>query len=63
MQDTGIRCFSANDRVINECVAPVSKRTVAGWVLTMNVPITMLGASAADSAVTWFTLPWDGALD
>ena len=24
----------------------------------MNVPITTLGASTADSAVTWFTLPW-----
>jgi hypothetical protein len=30
--------------------------------LTMNVPITTLGASAADSAITWFTLPWAGAL-
>ena len=25
--------------------------------MTMNVPITMLGASATDSAVTWFTDP------
>ena len=28
----------------------------------MNVPITTLGASAADSAITWFTLPCAGAL-
>ena len=27
----------------------------------MNVPITTLGASAADSAVTWFTFPCRGA--
>jgi hypothetical protein len=47
---------------MKEYVAPGSKSIVAGWVLTMNVPITTLGASAADSAVTWFTLPCDGAL-
>ena len=28
----------------------------------MNVPITILGASAADLAVTWFTFPCRGAL-
>ena len=36
---------------------------LAGYELTMNVPITTLGASAADSAVTWFTLPCAGPLN
>ena len=62
MQETGIWCCSMNDLVMNECIEPVSKRTVAGYELTMNIPITTLGASTADSAVMWFTLPCSGAL-
>jgi len=53
----GMLFCSAYDLVIKECVAPVSKSTVAGLALTVNVPRTTFGASAAVSAVTWLTLP------
>ena len=38
----------------NEWEAPESNKTVAGTVLTGNVPSTMSGAFCASSLVTWF---------
>ena len=52
MRLKGRLCFSANDLVIKECVAPISKSIVAGLELAVNVPSTTFGASAAVSAVT-----------
>jgi hypothetical protein len=47
---------------MKECDAPESKRTVAEWELTLNVPSITSGASWAVSVDTWFTLPVLGGL-
>jgi hypothetical protein len=43
--------------VTKEWDAPESNNTLAGVELTINVPRTISGASAASSAETWFRRP------
>ena len=48
-------CAKAMD--MNECDAPESNKTEAGYPLIRSVPMRTSGSSAASSAETWFKRP------
>ena len=53
----GIWWLCANDIDMNECEAPESNNTEAGYVLIRSVPIRTPGSSSTPSAETWFRRP------
>ena len=43
---------------MNECDAPESNKTEAGYPLIWSSPMRTPGSSSASSAETWFRRPW-----
>src|SRR3954471_121055 len=61
MFSVGNPFLSANALDMNECDAPVSKRTSAGIELSLNLPATTSDSSYISSTFMWFTCPfWKG---
>ena len=51
------RMFSKYDMDMNECDAPESNKTEAGYVLIRSVPMRTPGSSSTPSAEMWFRRP------
>ena len=57
MFSNGIWWLCAKAMDMNECNAPESNKTEAGYSLIRSVPMRTLGSSSNPSAETWFRRP------
>ena len=57
MTTNGIWWLCAKAMDMNECDAPESNKTDAGYSLVRSVPMRTPGSSSASSAETWFRRP------